>query len=344
MTDKTEEPTPQKLRKAQESGESGASATLSQALGFLVAASLLPAALGALAAESATLLRAALTAAAQPTPEIQGDALPRFFATHVVRLTLPLVMSVAVTGGVATFVQTGGVFATKKLVPDLARLNPISGVQSWFSLQRIYAVLRAFAFAALVGYLAYQLGRHHMADVAHLAGRPEHLTVFWDNTARALVSRTALIGLALGVIDALVTRRSFMQRMRMSKDEVKREHKESDGDPEMKAARERAHHEMLEEATLAQVKRATVIIVNPTHKAAALRYQADEDQAPVVVCSGEGNFAERIKQRAREYGIPILRDVDLARALMDVEVGQEIPEALYEAVAEILRDLEAEPK
>jgi type III secretion protein U len=128
----------------------------------------------------------------------------------------------------------------------------------------------------------------------------------------------------------------------MTKAEIKREQKESDGDPELKAARDRAHHELLAAATLANVRKATVVIVNPTHIACALRYETGEDaehadDAPVLVASGHGELAQRIVQAAHDYGVPVLRDVPLARALVELEIGEPIPEALYEAVAEILR-------
>jgi flagellar biosynthesis protein FlhB len=124
----------------------------------------------------------------------------------------------------------------------------------------------------------------------------------------------------------------------MTKAEVKREHRESEGDPQLKAARERAHHEMLAAATIANVQRATVVIVNPVHIACALRYEETEDDAPVVVASGHGDLAAQIVTAARAYGVPVLQDIPLARALVELEVGTAIPEALYEAVAEILRE------
>jgi flagellar biosynthesis protein FlhB len=124
----------------------------------------------------------------------------------------------------------------------------------------------------------------------------------------------------------------------MTKAEVKREHKESEGDPEQKAARDRAHQEMLASATIGNVKNASVVIVNPVHIACALKYDEKEgDEAPVLVASGQGDLAKKIVEAARQYGVPVLRDVPLARALVELEVGDEIPEALYEAVAEILR-------
>jgi type III secretion protein U len=127
---------------------------------------------------------------------------------------------------------------------------------------------------------------------------------------------------------------------------VKREYKESEGDPQIKQARERAHHEMLAAAAVANVKNATVVVVNPTHLATALRYDEHEgDAAPVVVANGEGDLAARIVAAAHDYGVPVVRDVPLARALAELQIGDAIPEALYETVAEILRDAwEAEAK
>jgi type III secretion protein U len=144
-----------------------------------------------------------------------------------------------------------------------------------------------------------------------------------------------------------VVRTAWMRRLRMSKDEVRREHKDSEGDPMLKQARERAYHDMLAQATIAAVRTATVVVVNPTHLACALRYRQGEegdegegpDDAPVVVASGAGELAQQILQAAQQWGIPVVRDVPLARALVELQVGDVIPEALYEAVAEILREV-----
>lgn len=130
----------------------------------------------------------------------------------------------------------------------------------------------------------------------------------------------------------------------MSHDEVKREHKESEGDPHHKQERKRLHKELLEGRMVNEVKKANFVVVNPTHIAVAVKYDRERDAAPVVLAKGERLLAERIKQAAREAGVPIFRDVGLARALRDVEEGDEIPEALYEAVAEILRVVYGAPE
>jgi flagellar biosynthetic protein FlhB len=126
----------------------------------------------------------------------------------------------------------------------------------------------------------------------------------------------------------------------MSREEVKREYKDSEGDPHHKAERQRLHRELLERRMVAEVRKADFVVVNPDHIAVALKYDRDGDAAPVVVAVGERLLAERIKEVAREAGVPIFRDVSLARALRDVAEGDEIPVELYEAVAEILRVVE----
>lgn len=343
MSDKTEDPTPKRLRKSQEEGESGASAYASQAVAFFVTMMVAPAAVVALFSESRSLVMQAIERAGDETP---AAADPQLVATTFLALALPVLLAAAVAAAVAQLVQTGAVIATGKLTPKLDRLDVFEGIKNLFSVQRLFSVARALVAGAVVAYLAYSGLRAHARDLAHLPGQPGHVGIFAGEVARGIAKTAALVGLAIGAVDLLVTRRAWWNKLKMSKDEIKREHKESEGDPQMKSARERAHHEMLASATVANVKNATVVIVNPTHIACALQYDEEQgDEAPKLVASGEGDLARRIVEAAHAYGVPVLRDVPLARALAELEVGDQIPEALYEAVAEILREAwkEAEP-
>ena len=336
MSDKTEEATPKRLRKAREEGDSGVSTQAAQAIAFLVAVALAPAAVSALAERSSELIKSAIERAGDATPHAPD---PTGFAMPVVLLIVPMLLAAGAASAVVQFVQTGGFIASKKLTPKLERLNLFEGVKNLFSSVRAIAVVRALLAGSVVAWLAFRGMRAHAADVAHVAGQLGFVGVLAGEVARQACRDAALFGIAVGAVDLLVTRRSWMKRLRMSKDEVKREYKESEGDPQMKAARERAHHEMLAAATVANVKNATVIVVNPTHIACALRYDEEEgDDAPLVLAVGEGDLAKRIVDAARAYGIPVLRDVPLARALVELAPGDRIPEELYEAVAEILRE------
>jgi type III secretion protein U len=338
VSDKTEDPTPKRLRKAREEGDSGVSAYAAQAVAFVVAVALVPAAVRALASRASDDIRAAIAAAAA------REFAPRFdplqLATTIVSLVFPVLVAAGAAGAVALAVQTGGSFASKRLTPKLERLNPIAGMKGLFSTTRLFAVGRAIVAGAIVGWLAWSGLHDHVVDFAHIGGHLSSAGAAIADTAGALAWRAALVGLALAALDLLVTRRAWVRRLRMSKEEVRREYKESEGDPQLKAARERAYQEVLAQATIANVRTASVVVVNPTHLACALRYDEKEgDQAPVVVASGEGDLAARIVQAAKDYGVPVVRDVPLARALVELEVGDVIPEALYEAVAEILREM-----
>ena len=342
MSEKTEEPTPQRLRKAREDGDSGISAQLGSSLSFLVVLALLPAAIGHMADTSAADLKSRIAQAGVATPSVAVDA--GTLGTSVLAGALPLLLCAAAVAAVASFVQSGGTIATKKLTPKLERLNVIQGIAGLFSKQRLLSVGRSVVLALIVVYLVWSAMRDHAADFVNLSGRTSFVALLSSEVTLSLMKKVAAIGVALGLVDLLVTRTSWKKKLMMSKDEIKREHKESEGDPETKAARERARHEMLASAAIGNVKTASVVVVNPTHIACALRYDEKEgDEAPVVVASGEGDMAQRIMQAARDYGVPILRDVPLARALHELEIGDQIPEALYEAVAAILREAWDDP-
>ncbi len=310
----------------------------SQALAFVVAIALVAPAIGALASWGSVHLRNALSQAAAAHPAARVDVID--VATSVLTLTLPLLLAAGVAGAVALAVQTGGIVATKRLAPKLERLDPTAGIKGLFSAARLFAVVRAFVASAIIAWLAYAALRDHVVDFARVAGRPAWIGAVLREVAGGLAWRAALIGLVIAALDVVVTRSAWRRKLRMTKDEVKREHRDAEGDPQLKAARERAYHELITQAAVANVRAASVVVVNPTHLACALRYdEKSGDEAPVVVASGQGDIAARITQAAHDHGIPVVRNVDLARALVELEPGQTIPEGLYEAVAEILREV-----
>ncbi|HKQ71826.1 MAG TPA: EscU/YscU/HrcU family type III secretion system export apparatus switch protein, partial [Polyangiaceae bacterium] len=190
-----------------------------------------------------------------------------------------------------------------------------------------------------VGILAWQAIARHAGDLAHALGNPSAAVAVAEVGARRVARGAAFVGLAFALLDLVIIQRAFRAKLKMTKAEITREQRESEGDPQQKAARQRAHQEMLTAATVNAVRDATVVIVNPEHLATALRYVDGEDEAPTVVATGDGELAQRIKEAARAYGVPIIHDVPVARALRELEVGDTIPEALYEAVAEILREV-----
>jgi flagellar biosynthesis protein FlhB len=337
VSDKTEAPTPRRLRKAREEGDSGVSGYAAQAVAFVVAVALAPAAFRALALHAADDFRIAFARAGHPETVARFDG--RELAASVLTLTLPLLVAAGTAGALGYLVQTGGIVSTGRLALNFERLNPLVGIRGLVSRTRLFALARALGAAILVGWLGYRSLSEHLIDLARTTGRLRMVPFVVSEAAGTLCWRVALVGLALGVVDLVVTRSAWMDRLKMTKNEVRREHRDAEGDPQTKAARARAYQELLAQATVANVRLASVVVVNPTHLACALRYDEKEgDAAPVVVASGEGDLAARIIQAAREAAVPVLRDVPLARALIELEVGTAIPEELYEAVAEILRE------
>lgn len=330
MSDKTEEPSPRRLRQAREQGDIPVSAALVQSGALIAAIAVLPGAAQWTAQSMVALVRSA----------VRGEhADPRELAVPLLWLVLPI-LGAAAAGAVAVGVaQTGGAFVPDKWVPKLENLDPVEGFKRLFKLDRVYQVLRALVAASFVAWLSVDLLFVESPSIAHTAGRPELAMQLAGSLARKILWLGAMVSTGLALIDLLVTRKMWLDRNRMSKDELKREHKESEGDPQLKQERKRAHQEMLNHAAVLSVRDANVVVVNPTHLASALRYREDEDEAPLIVAQGQGELARQIVEAARAYGIPVVRDVPVARALRELEVGEQIPEELYEAVAEILKEL-----
>jgi flagellar biosynthesis protein FlhB len=332
MSGKTEQPTARRLRKAREQGDSPVSVPLAQAAGFAAVLALLPAAFAAASARLGERLRWSIENAGTPLPanQVVLDALV---------LSAPVLLASALTGGIASFLQAGGAIAWSKISPDLSRANPFTGIQNLFSWQRIGSVARALLTAVIVGAVCVDLLLDHAASLVGSIGSGVTAASVALDLGKTLAWIAALIGLVLGGMDLLLTRRAWIKRLMMTRDEVRRELRETEGDPEIKHARRQAHHALLMGATINAVRDASVLIVNPTHLATALRYSSTEDDAPRVIAQGEGELARRMIEAAHAYGVPVIRDVPVARALQELEIGDQIPEALYEAVAEILREV-----
>jgi type III secretion protein U len=330
VSDKTEEPTPKRLKKAREQGDSAVSASLGQGVGFVAVLALLPALLAALTASAGAALRAALSG--EPADPIGS-------AWLWLSLSVPVLGVSALVSLLLGFVQTGGAFTASRFAPDFARIDPVQGLRGLFTLERVFSLFRSLLAALAVGWLAWGVLRDHAASIANSAGRTESIAALAWLLGRKLLWAAGLVALVLGGIDYFFVRRAWLKRHRMTKDEIKREHRESEGDPEVKAARRRAHQEALAGSMIAAVKNATVLIVNPTHLATALRYTEEDDEAPVIIAHGEGDLAQKLIEAAHQYGVPVVRDVPIAHALKELTLGEQIPEALYEAVAEVLREL-----
>jgi flagellar biosynthetic protein FlhB len=237
-----------------------------------------------------------------------------------------------------TFAQTSGGFWLEKSLPDLERLFSTSRLTRLFSREFLadlalslikVAALSAVMFVSLRdGFLAFG-GLFGKAPGDLLAGLFAPLA---QSCGRILLAVSVLAGM-----DLAMTRYRFSQRMKMSKDELKREHREDEGDPMIKGRRKRKHRELAKARARIEVPRADALLVNPTHVAIALRYRRGEDKAPRVTAKGKGQLAEIMRDLARSNGIPIIEDIPLARLLhRKVKIGGFVPADTYKAVASIL--------
>lgn len=318
MAERTHDPTPKRLRDARDKGDVPYGPLVAAALGMFV----LPA-LGRRAVERwLPLLTQGLEGRVPGTAAIAGA---------VLSLALPAVTVLAGIGALAAVAQGSVTVAVRKLALDPSKV--LGGLGRLVDGARVWGATRGLLALVIVGAALIPVLRRALGAAVRSAD-PLGLLL-------ATGQRVVLVGggclAALAVVDVLVSRRLWLGRLRMTRDEVTREHKESEGDAEIRQRREELHHELLASEAVSAVRTATVVVVNPTHLACALRYDgADDAEAPVLVAKGHGALAARIVAAARAHGVPVVQDVPVARALISLELGAEIPEALYQAVAEVL--------
>jgi flagellar biosynthetic protein FlhB len=271
------------------------------------------------------------------TPAQLGDVLNGMLH-DITTVVAPILTATAIAGLVATVAQIGFQFHGKRLAPDLSKISPASGWQRIFSTKGLFDLAKAIVKIAIIGWLSWKLIRSDEGTIVALSGASprETLAIAGREVARLVGWATGIL-VVFAAIDYAWQRRQHQQSLRMSRSEVKDEQRQAEGDPKIKARMKRAYQELVKTRSLADVPTADVVITNPVHLAVALRYVPGQMGAPKVVAKGAEGTAQRIKDIARQHGIPILERRSLARAIFkSVPVGGEIPAALYRAVAEIL--------
>lgn len=332
--EKTEKPTPKKNKENRKEGQVPRTQELGAWASMLLVGAFLPKLLAIELNNLRELMVASLRAAENASPALALQ-LAAGGAKHI-GLTLLLLGAAVMVVGVAGALSQGGFYlATKSLKPKLSKLDPIQGAKRVFGLQALWEGAKMLLKASVVTYLGYLSIRGLMPMVGTLAPVPMVLETVADD-ARSLVINVSVAGVVLAVADYAFQRRKVGKSTRMTKDEVKREHKQSEGDPLVKSAIRSRQLAAARNRMMSDVPTADVVLVNPTHVAVALRYEP-ENGAPRVVARGAGVVAARIREAASEAEVPLVRDVPLARALYSsTKVGQEIPIELFGAVAQVL--------
>ncbi|MCX7622806.1 MAG: flagellar biosynthesis protein FlhB [Thermomicrobium sp.] len=338
-SERTERATPRRRQEARKRGQVPRSADLTSALALLAGAFFLPWYAGSAAHTLWGYLQRSFTGPF-PADLTAPDLVELAWTSGAVflRLTLPMLGLFALVGVGSTLLQAGFVLAPAVLKPDLRRIDPIAGFQRLFSRRGLFETGKALVKIAIVLAITYPLVRRDLPRYADLTGaEPMLIARAIGTTIRDLAVRIGVAYLAIALVDYGFQRWDLEQRLRMTRHELKEELRQTEGDPEIKARIRRLQRQYAMQRMMAQVPRATVVVTNPTHLAVALRYEPGTMRAPVVVAKGAGTVAERITALARQHTIPVLRNQPLAQALYrTVEVGQEIPVTLYEAVADII--------
>jgi type III secretion protein U len=339
----TEQPTPKKLRESRLKGQIPRSAEMSGFVVFAAAAGALLITGAGLASTLAQFTRECIRGAPHYAPEAAWAVLRE--SVWTLALTVGPILAAAVVAAVLVGgLQAGGLWTWKPLQPQLKRLDPLQGLKQLVSLRKVVDLARLLVGIAALAAVVWMTLDEALGALLRLSGaRPAVIAGEILRLSTTLAWRGGLVLAMAAAVDYAIQRHRHSKDLMMTKEEVKREHKETEGDPQHRAARKRLHREIVEHDMIEQVRQADFVVANPTHIAVALRYDASRSgSAPEVVARGHRLVAERIKQVARQAGVPIVHDVPLARALADLSPGDEIPEALYKAVAALLRALREE--
>lgn len=336
--EKTEEATPHRLQEVRRKGQVARSNDLSTAMVLLVCVVFLYWRRETFYRAMADLITSTLQDGWHQ--QMSGGTLMALggqLALKVGLLLAPLLALAAAAGLAANFAQTGFVFSLEPILPRLENLDPAKGLQRFFSRRALMELLKSLAKVIVVSLVVWQVVKGQFTQLLLTVdmGLPATLDLVGRMVYRVGMGTVAVF-LALAAVDYVFQRREYQKNLRMTRQEVKEEMKQMEGDPLVRSRLREKQRRLARHRMMHAVPEATVVITNPTHVAVALRYR-EKERAPRVVAKGAGSIAERIKAVARRHNVPVVENPPVARALYrQVELGQEIPVDLYQAVAEIL--------
>ncbi|MDR2051039.1 MAG: type III secretion system export apparatus subunit SctU [Deltaproteobacteria bacterium] len=338
MSEKTEQPTPKRLREAREKGqicksqEVGATAVLLAVFGvFLAGGSFIWDNLLLMFEIPLHFMNLPFTMA---LPTAAGEV-----AMTGLKL-IAVVLGTAIAAGLAAnLIQVGVLISIKAITPKLDKLNPSQWFKKTFAVKNLVELIKTIVKTLIIAWVVKIAMEDNIGRLLSLPyGDLDSIPPIAGSLFASLIYSVAPVFLAVAAFDYFFQRWQYIKGLRMSKDEVKREYKEMEGDPQIKGKRKQLHQEMAMSNTLSNVRKAQVVVTNPTQVAVALIYDEKNTPLPIVAGMGEGLLAQRIIEIAKEEGIPIMQNVPLARALLRDGVQNEyIPSDLIKPVAEVLR-------
>ncbi|UJR82866.1 EscU/YscU/HrcU family type III secretion system export apparatus switch protein [Sandaracinus amylolyticus] len=341
--ERTEEATPKALRDARRRGDVWRSRELGVAIGLLTGAAVLGATGGAILDALVASFTLALDAAAGRIDAAPGAILEAAIATAAGAIA-PLLVAIVVAGTLASLVQIGPLFAPDVVSWKLERLDPIAGARKLLRARTAVELVKLVALLALLTYVVLATLRDGWRGLAALVARDAHAALHAGGTlVETILLRAGLAVLAIAVLDVAYQRWRWLRDHRMTKREVEREHRESEGDPHLQRERERVRRELAMRSDSEAVASATVLVAG-AGIAVALSFDRERDDAvPEIVARGRGELAARLLQIAHASDVPVRTEPGLAGALVAVPLGEPIPHAHYEAVAQLLHAVWSTP-
>ncbi len=273
---------------------------------------------------------------------LNSDQLSKDLFSKVISLLLSILLPVFfasfVMGVLGSYIQIGNIFSFEPLTPDLSKLDPLQGLRRFISLKKLIESVRLIIKISIVLCISYFLIKSEVLSSFSYSGVELYslLSHYKRIASEIFMSLFGILCVFAG-IDLYFQRHEYLKNLKMTKQEAKQEHKEREGDPHIRARIRSIQREMAKKRMMHAVKKADVVITNPTHIAIALVYEQSRMNSPKVIAKGADLIAEKIKMIAKESGVPLVENVPLARTLFkSVKIGQNIPKSLYQAVAEVL--------
>jgi len=337
--EKTERPTPRRIQRARSEGNVPRTQELNSAIILLTGSILLYFMMSGLVRDIIWFFQTFWREI--PSFNFTVDSLQKYTAAGCLKIAgmlAPFMLSILVVGLIANIIQFGLLFTTKTLHPRLERLNPLNGLSRLFSVRGFVDLLKNIVKLALVGLVAYWTIKADFAQFIPLLDQSlGQIIAFLGKLTFKVALRTSLMILFIAILDYIWIKYKYIKDLRMTKQEVKEEHRQSEGPPEIKSHIRRVQLRTAMNRMMRAVPSAEVVITNPRHLAVALKYDGAKMEAPVIVAKGVRKMAEKIKRIAEEHNIPIVENKPLAQSLYkSVEIGQMIPPQFFAAVAEIL--------
>ncbi len=337
--EKTEKATPRRRQESRRKGQVFRSADLSSAVVLLVGFAVLhfttPYMLAGIQEFFARYLSGSSSVEVTPA-EFQHMLMDAVWLS--VKVSLPLIGAVAIAGLLINLLQVGFVFSGDPLMIKPERLNPVEGFKRIFSVRALVEFLKSVAKVGLTGWVVFSVVKKNFSLFPRFADmEPVGMAMVLNDIVFEMAMKIGAVLLAVGFLDYLYQWWEHEKSLRMSKHELKQEYKQTEGDPQIRSRQRQRQREMAMRRMMAEVPRADVVITNPTHFAVALKYEAQRMNAPVVTAKGQDFVAVRIKELAVMHGVALVENPFLARSIYySTEIGEEIPENLYQAVAEVL--------